>query len=223
MSDQFNFDDGYDPSRHPRNKRRQNAAAAIRVAIVAISLLVAIVVVGTIYLVNQGEDESRRKQNTSVAERPRKSPSKSNASSEQPPPADPKFVEFQAGMKRFIDEATSLTRAMELLPDRALYRSRTAGVQDAYSRIPDPPGRDEKLAMCHKAARQITVDFEVGDLQLHLINEFLRLGSTANAEKSAQQFRELASSQKAKLRELEAAVNERRVPRIELSDVIRGQ
>lgn len=142
---------------------------------------------------------------------------------EQVKPKDAKVAEFQAGVKKFIEEARSLTRAMELLPDRASYMKRIESLQEAYSRIPDPPAANETLSMTYKAARQITVNFKVGDLYRKLIDDYLRLNSEEGAEKSVKQFREFGNRQRADLEELEAAINEGRVPKIELSDVTKGK
>jgi hypothetical protein len=138
-------------------------------------------------------------------------------------PKDTKAAEFQAGVKKFIEEARSLTRAMELLPDRASYKKRIDSIEEVYSRIPEPPPGNEALGMCYKAARQITVNFKGGDLYLKFIDDFLRLGSKEGADKSVKQFRELGSKQKADLDELESALKEGRVPKVELSDVIKGK
>jgi hypothetical protein len=138
-------------------------------------------------------------------------------------PKDAKVVAFQAGIERFVEEARSVVRAMDLIPDVAAYKRRVEAVEEAYSRIPDPPAGNTALDICHKAARQITVDFGVGSLQLEFVNDFLRLGSKEHAESSIQSFRKLASQQKARLAELEAAVTEIRAPKIELSKVIKGQ
>jgi hypothetical protein len=108
-------------------------------------------------------------------------------------PKDTKVVGFQSGIKKFIEEARSLTRTMELLADRASYKKRIDSVEETYSRIPDPPAGNEPLAMCYKAARQITVNFKVGDLYLKFIDDFLRLNSKEGADKSVKQFRELGT------------------------------
>lgn len=142
--------------------------------------------------------------------------------SQQVQPKDAKLTEFQAEMNKFIDEARSFARSMELLPDRDAYKKRIASLEEVYSRIPDSPPGNEALAMCYKAARQITVNFKGGDLYLKFIDDFLRLNSKEGADKSVMQFRELGTKQRADLDELEAAVTAGRVPRIELSDVIRG-
>jgi hypothetical protein len=77
--------------------------------------------------------------------------------------------------------------------------------------------------MCYKSARQIAVNVTVGELYLKLIDDFLRLDSKEGADKSVMQFRELGERQRADLDELEAAVNEGRIPKIDLSDVTKGK
>jgi hypothetical protein len=147
---------------------------------------------------------------TSDSERERSSqPTAVQRTPEQVQPRDAKVAEFQAGMKKFIEEARSVTRTMDLSPDRASYNKRVESVQEAYSRIPDPPPGNESLAMCYKAARQITVNFKKGDL-------FLKINSVEG-------FRATRNGQRADVDELERAVNEARIPKIELSDVIKRE
>jgi len=132
-------------------------------------------------------------------------------------------VVFRTHFKKFIDEARSLTRTMDLLPDRAAYKNRVNSVEEAYSRIPDPPSGNEALAMCCKSARQISANFQVGDVYLGYTNDFLHLGSRDGADKSLKHFHDLGKQQRVDLDELEAAVKDGRVPKIELSDVIKGK
>jgi hypothetical protein len=134
---------------------------------------------------------------------------------------DTKAAEFQANMKKFIEEARSLTRAMEKLPDRATYKKGTEAVKDAFSRISDPPAGNEALANCYVVARQISVDFEEGSTYLELIDDFRGLNSKEDADKTTKLFRELESQQKAHLNELEAALGEGRVAKIYDKDVIK--
>lgn len=138
-------------------------------------------------------------------------------------PVDPRIAEFRDGMKKFIEEARSLARTMDLVPEQSSYNRRIESVQDVYSRIPDPPAGSEPFAMCHKAARQITTNFELGTMYLEIVSRYLRINSQEGADENVKNFRDLGKRQKTALDELEAAVNEGRVPKVELSDAVKGE
>jgi hypothetical protein len=123
-------------------------------------------------------------------------------------------------MKKFIEEAKSLTRAMELLPDRASYKKRIDSLEDVYSRIPEPPPIYKSH---HKAARQIAADFGVGELHLMLKDDALRADNEAGAKQSIRELRDLGAKLRADIDELERAMKDERIPKIKISDVISGK
>lgn len=137
-------------------------------------------------------------------------------------PVNPRIAEFREAMKKFIEEARSLSRTMDLVPEQASYNRRIESVQDAYSRIPDPPADNEPFALCYKAARQITTNFELGTMYLEIVARYLRINSQEGADENVKNFRDLGKRQKIDLDELEAAVNDGRVPKVELSDAVKS-
>lgn len=118
---------------------------------------------------------------------------------EQPAPMiDSKVKAFRDGMAKFIEEARSLTRAMELGPRLETYRGRVEKLQEAYSRVPEPPESHREV---HKAAKSITERFEDGI-------DHLRIAASPNKALSmegARGFLELTGKLRRWLDDLETA------------------
>jgi hypothetical protein len=60
-------------------------------------------------------------------------------------------------------------------------------------------------------------------MYLEIVSRYLRINSQEGADENVKNFRDLGKRQKTALDELEAAVNEGRVPKVELSDAVKGE
>lgn len=184
----FAFDDDDGPRRRKHRRSKSNAMPAF--FLVGVLGLGAIAGVIFVLLSDRASKKTQQEERADVP--------KGDA-----PKDEQRIAEYQASMKKFIEEARSLTRAMDLLPDLGAYKKRIEALEDLYSRIPDLTGT---YANHRKAAREIAVDFSVGELWLSLMRDHLRIGDKIKAESCAKNFRALAKEQRVKIDAIERAM-----------------
>ena len=114
---------------------------------------------------------------------------------------DRKTVEFVAKTRAFVEEARSAIKLIDLAPSLAEFQKKRAQVNDALTRIPDPPSAE--LGGIPALAKKISVSLEVSATFLKLAGDFLRLKSEANFKASADDAKKAAAEAKSFVDEIE--------------------
>lgn len=135
----------------------------------------------------------------------------------------PVVDKFDTALAAFVEEANVVLRSMKLLPPAEEFAGKVAALKDVYARIPDAPKDNPAKINQAKAARQITVNLNIGIEYLKLYADALDLKSKELAQRSVDKFKNLGAELKADLDELEAAAKEGRETTVKLSDVIKNE
>lgn len=137
------------------------------------------------------------------------------------PKVDLKVAKFNEALTTFIEDARAVVRGIPITSDPRVYDRRIRELEDSYTRIPEPPAGHPEMTAQWKSARQITVNLGAASTFLGLMADFVRLGAKDKAEESHEHYLLLGKEEQAHLDELEKANQDGRIPKIELSEVIK--
>jgi hypothetical protein len=120
------------------------------------------------------------------------------------PPIDPRVEEFKSEMRAFIKQAMSLVRYCEQVPEAKLCKAKHEAVVDAFTHVSEPPGGYEDL---YAMAKQVQANLGAGALYAKYMEDGLRLGSKDLAEKAVASEKQLAETERARLKQIQTALD----------------
>lgn len=102
---------------------------------------------------------------------------------ETKPQVDQKYVDCKNGVKKYIAEAISVTKAMDQFPSMNVLKGRVEELEKLFTRIPDPPSGNAVAASWVAIGKEFNFNFGQAVFYQKAIIEYTRLEDKNNAKK----------------------------------------
>lgn len=134
---------------------------------------------------------------------------------------DPKYQAYKTGVLKFIEEARSVNKAAELLPDHMTFGKRRSQLEEVYTRVPDCPQNNELAASYQSSCKEMLLSMYLNQQLLELLTKFSGTMKPEETRKAHDQLQYHVGIVKLRLDELETAVSSDNKPKEIPIDVAR--